>query len=398
LAKTFPYKLPEPSMLALPRIPLVTAIVLLNCTNILIADDSTPNAPPQVKKPATGFLEERSLDNYLGLKLADGSVVTKESFNGLSPSELSMLWSFANFPENARQSTIQSQVASKKRHLDRIAAAQAQGKTLESFHGLKLNDGRVVTAALLAELPLSAQAHLITFSFTNDRAKLLHEALSRLQADSDKLDVKLAELQTKDAANARDRAESAAKLAQQNAERERRRLETEAANARQAEQRRLDALARAEQEAQRAQEQAARAKELAAQEAARPALIPEPTTLAEAPAIAETLQPATPVATPSPLPVLANAPPPRSPHPTKSPKGNSHKSMEQFRQEQGMNEPASSSRFRLSGRSMKGLLSLGVLAVCGLFAVVRWMFSGGSNATTFMGDEPNPFSQRDNWR
>ena len=411
---------------------------------------TSPTAKPTVK--GTGFLKEKTLDNYIGLTLPDGTVVTTDMIRQLTPEQRFHLFPFSNFPEKSRIDILSNSFERRKKEREALDKLKSEGKSLEPYIDLTLDDGRVVTAEMLSELSESTQARLMSSSqsakegrkqvlerylkFAEDiqqryeervAADKLREAEPKPQSTDNPAGVppergipfqvpsfsgfseqqqRLAEERRKrnDESRLREQAKQDAEQAQRNAkvlaEVERKNLEQQERNRqREAEEIKNQQL-RAEQEANKERERAAEKLRRAEAEAADVRRINEQN---ERLAQRESAQPvaSAPTRVNKNDKSQSNRDKYFNPYVTESIHS---RSTEDFRREHGMSplpggggQSSSNDRIRISGRAIKGVIFLAIFLLGGAITILRKMFSSSTSETMYDSRFPSSQVPPQNW-
>lgn len=374
------------------RCCLFWALSLTTSLTALAEEPRPIDAPDYDPK---SFMPRQGLENYFGLPLTSGGVADAEFMRHLRPAERTGLLTFSNFPEDARRRHLDDLFKNRARGEEQVAQKKAEGKSLEPYIGLTLADGTVVTQELLDQIDPLWQAHLMAFSTFPEKTRIQGlqlqvdrlrkyeadeiEAIKKADAANEQKAQKLAERQRQEeerkAQRQREMEERKAEHARAQAEFEQRqaqqlaRQEAESKARREAEERERERLAA--EEAQKRAERIARAEEARTQPQAPEEPTPPPfEENSEAPDEPNYIVP------PPPRPGSSTVP---ADHPSRRLRftpGEGHKSIEQFRRENGMqSNPGQSTSFRISGRAIKGLLGLGFLMFCGFLALLRWLIN-----------------------
>jgi hypothetical protein len=370
----------------------------------VVADEPTLPIQAADYKPDS-FQPRQTLENYYGLPLEAGGTMTAEAMQALSLQERTRLLTFSHFPEKSRVQNLNTIYSQRKSYAENIARLEGEGKTLQPYVGMTLQDGTKVTAEMLAELSPFSQMHLRNFSTFNEQGRqpVLDNAFDSLKREQASWAETVAKAETE---NVKRLAEHAArqKSDQERTQRDLERAEKmkrDAEERAQREQERNAARAKAEQDRQERDRQ----QQLERERIER--TIQEDRTRLEQERLARENQQrleeerrqaeqAIPFAVPAPAPAppVPHGPPSGINPPLRAPKVRPQaKSVEQLRNE--MREQSnnnSSSRFRISAGAVKGILGLLFLMFCGLAAGIRMIYRAIFPATP-PEVQPNPFAQ-----
>jgi hypothetical protein len=348
------------------------------------------------------FQPRKTLENYYGLPIPGGGKMTAAVMAELSAQERASLIGFSAFPERARRQILMQMLEQRQKLFDEIASEKAKGKSLDDYVGLTLDDGTVVTAKMLAEMSPTWQRQLLARSAPTDsvtqtrRVQDAFKSLSEEQAkekkaldDAPEYDRQQAVLRAEQrraqellrqqqVQHEAQKADFARQQAEQKAQRERKAVEREEKRARlQAEREKRD-QERAERQAESDRKDAERAAEFAREEAKRQAETAQRDAERkkqdderhEREALAAKQRAEVPFASASPP---STSPRRSTPVPRAQVRGQRHQSMQQFRDEWGMesSKSSSSSSFRIRGKAVKAIFVIGFLLIAGLIACVR---------------------------
>jgi hypothetical protein len=388
------------------------------------ADDAPLSIEAADYEPET-FQPRKTLENYYGLPIPGGGKMTAAVMAELSAQERASLIGFSAFPEKACRQILMQMLEQRQTLFDEIAVEKAKGKSLDDYVGLTLDDGTVVTAKMLAELSPMWKRQLLARSAPTDsltQTRRVQDAFKRLSEEQAKEKKALDDAPEYDRQQAvlraeqrraqellrqqqvqhdAQKAEFARQQAEQKAERERKAVEREEKRARlQAEREKRD-QERAERQAESDRKDAERAAKFAREEAKRHAETAqrdaerkkqdderrereaiaakqkaerEEAEREEAEReMAEREVAAIPFRNSSPSSTSQEFPRHGQPLPPARIRHQRHQSIQQFRDEWGMESSKSSSNtsFRLRGKAVKGIFVRGFLLIAGLIACVR---------------------------